>query len=76
LTACSLGGCGGSRSASTAVADTNQATAAAVQPDRPGATGPAPAARKPCEYMARADAEAVAGQPLPTTQRRHRSRGV
>ena len=68
LAAFALAGCGGSNPASTAGANTNPAAGAATQPARPAATGTAPTARKPCEYMARADAEAVAGQPLPTTR--------
>lgn len=67
LAAFALAGCS-SNPTSSSVANTNPAAGAATQPDPLGATAPASSARKPCEYLARADAEAVAGQPLPTTR--------
>ena len=73
LTALVLAGCGRGSTASKDGADSptasaaTQAAGAATQPDSLGAVGPAPTGRKPCEYMARADAEAAVGQPLPKT---------
>ena len=72
LTALALAGCGSDTPESKTTADSSpartppEAAGTAAKPDSMGAT--APTARKPCEYMARADAEAAAGQPLPTTR--------
>lgn len=68
--ALALAGCASSSTAPKAGSDTAQASSAASQPDSLGATDPAPTARKPCEYMARGDAEAAVGQSLPTTTER------
>ena len=73
LTVLALAGCGSDSTASKVGATgpagsaPTQAAGAATQPDTLGATGPAPTGRHPCEYMARADAEAAVGQPLPKT---------
>lgn len=73
LTVLALPGCGSDSTANkagagnTAASASTKAAGTATQPDSLGATGPAPTGRKPCEYMARADAEAAVGLPLPKT---------
>ena len=73
LAALALAGCGSESTANKAAAESptasaaTQAVDAATQPDSQAQVGSASADRKPCEYMARADAEAAVGQPLPKT---------
>ena len=73
LAALALAGCGSESTANKAGAESptasaaTQAVDAATQPDSQVQVGSASADRKPCEYMARADAEAAVGQPLPKT---------
>ncbi len=73
LAALAIAGCGNGNTASKAGAESpgasapTEAVGAATQPDSLGVAGPAPTGRNPCEYMARADAEAALGQPLPKT---------
>lgn len=68
-----LAGCGSESAANKAGAESptasaaTQAVDAATQADSQAQVGSASAHRKPCEYMARADAEAAVGQPLPKT---------
>ena len=63
-----LAGCGSDTTASKARSDTSQAVSTASHPDSPGPGNVASSARKPCEYMARPDAEAAVGQPLSKTR--------
>jgi hypothetical protein len=64
LAACAaLGACGNATPTATAAADANPASPTASQAVAPDASG----ARKPCDYMLRADAEAAMGQALPKT---------
>lgn len=67
LTAVTLAGCGNDTPASKAGSGTSQAVSATSQSDRLRLVNSIGSARKPCEYMARADAEAAVGQPLPKT---------
>ena len=67
LTALALAGCGSDTTASKAGSDTSQADSTASQRDSQGQATADSIARKPCEYMARADAEAAVGLPLPKT---------
>ena len=67
LTAAILAGCGNGSPTAKADGDTSQTATAVASPDSLGSTSTAGSDRKPCEYMARADAEAAVGQPLPKT---------
>ena len=65
--AVALAGCGNNTPASKAVGDTDRTPAATSQPDSLGLDNSMSSGRTPCEYMARADAEAAVGQALPGT---------
>ena len=73
LAALALAGCGSESTTNKVGAESptangaTQAVDAATQPDSQVQIGSASSDRKPCEYMARADAEAAVGQPLPKT---------
>jgi hypothetical protein len=58
--------CGSDTAASGA--GKSRAASAVSQHDSQSLANPANAVRKPCDYMARADAEAAVGQPLPATR--------
>ncbi|MDT5123647.1 MAG: hypothetical protein QOC96_3129 [Acidobacteriota bacterium] len=60
LMAVGLGACGGNKPISTG-------GSTARQSDTAGSINPAGSSRKPCEFMARSDAETAVGQPLPQT---------
>lgn len=60
LIAVGLGACGGNKPTAKDSSDGSQSGGAS-------SSNPANSSRKPCEFMARADAEAAVGQPLPQT---------
>ncbi|MDT4954621.1 MAG: hypothetical protein QOJ02_2759 [Acidobacteriota bacterium] len=60
LLAVGLSACGGNKIASKGGSSDSQAGAA-------GSSNPIGSSHKPCQYMARSDAEAAVGQPLPQT---------
>jgi predicted small lipoprotein YifL len=67
LTTVALAGCGSEPPPSKTGSDKSQPVSTASRSDSLGQGNPAGFARKPCEYMQRADAEAAVGQALPNT---------